>query len=90
MDNPLEGYKEEENLQEILERLSLYCIESGVKDPQITLLLPKQAMDRFNLSLRAKARIEELPPSKLKSIHLQSGIVELKSADEYQLIPSRP
>ena len=50
-------YGKEVTFQEILELLVLHCHNAGVKNPKVKVVLPKQIIDQFSASLRAKERL---------------------------------
>lgn len=88
----MKNYNSNVDLAEILESLSLYCIEAGVPDPKVTVILPKEAIEAFNLSMakkRAKKNVIALNGSKVSEINqdgnfklLSAGVVELLANDE--------
>jgi len=80
-------YGAEENLQEILERLSLYCTLAGCDNPQISVILPKKAQDYYNREFQAKERVEHVgKPGNFRQLWC-SGVVTLFNSDEHEVRP---
>jgi hypothetical protein len=50
-------YGEQKGLQEILEDLALYCARNMAQTDGIRVILPKKAVEAFNVTLNAKERI---------------------------------
>lgn len=89
--NPFKEYSMDPvNLQDVLEQLALYCMESGEKDPSITVILPKKAQERHALQMwpKEKVKLESDNGKKpsLSRLFVVSGVVNILNSDEYEAV----
>jgi hypothetical protein len=81
-------YGSQKSLVEILEELSLYCLQETGKKCDIKLVLPDEVLNRFILQFTAKEKYtfpEESDPNKMEapSVHGTGGTVSLvKQSDD--------
>jgi hypothetical protein len=82
-------YEEVKGLQEILEELAACCaLRYGVKDPKITVILPKKVMERYNSEMMSRyATVKKVPTPVVTHLNV-NGVVELLS-DEYEAVRKR-
>lgn len=92
MNDILDGYGPQKDLQEILEELVTWCSQQSVskEKPDITVILPKAIVDNYSLTFRAKERIVAGTPTtetpKISALWFNPGIVNILSEEEYLVV----
>lgn len=87
-DNVFSDYGPQKGLQEILEELAVYCAEAGCDNPSITVILPKQAQDHFNLQFAPKEKYQ-LAQKQGRSAVTQfwcAGVVTIHNDSDYEAV----
>lgn len=72
------------NLQEIIEDLAQYCKEAGVDSPCFSIVLPKQAQDKYSESFEPRdlKKLAEAHPVVMRRLYVTSGVCNIYNTDD--------